>query len=192
MGRFAQGPGVPPARLINTTAPVAGGGDLSNNRTISMPAATAVAAGHMTAAQAAALSAATADVAALEALAPVSFVVPSDGTYQTIGAVLVAVPTGFTPTDARRYKYEASVWAKNAAGDTLLTTIRGVVTRVAGVSVLGRAHTPVSADATAAGLAAAVIAVVLVGNEVNVNCTGVVLETLTWGVRLDTTELPDV
>lgn len=182
---------VPSARSIATTAPLTGGGNLSADRTLSMPAATVISAGHMTATHAADLAAAQVDIAALEALAPTSFIVPSDGLFQTIGAVLVAVPTGFTPTDARRYKYEATVWAKNAAGDTLLSTIRGVVTRVAGVSILGLSQTTVSADATAGALAAAVIAVGLVANEVKVDCTGVVAETLTWGVRLDVTELPD-
>lgn len=41
--------GVPPTRLINTTAPLAGGGDLSVDRTLSMPAATNVADGYLTA-----------------------------------------------------------------------------------------------------------------------------------------------
>lgn len=43
------GPGVPTSRLINTTAPLAGGGDLSADRTISITAATISAAGSMSA-----------------------------------------------------------------------------------------------------------------------------------------------
>lgn len=42
--------GVPPSRQINTTAPLAGGGDLSADRTLSITAATTVAAGSMSAA----------------------------------------------------------------------------------------------------------------------------------------------
>ena len=41
----------PVARTISTTAPLTGGGDLSANKTIAIPAATAAAAGHATAAQ---------------------------------------------------------------------------------------------------------------------------------------------
>lgn len=41
------GPGVPTARLINTTAPLAGGGDLSADRTLSITAATTSAAGSL-------------------------------------------------------------------------------------------------------------------------------------------------
>lgn len=49
------GAGVPLTRQINTTAPLTGGGDLSADRTLAIPAATSAAAGHMTAAQAAKL-----------------------------------------------------------------------------------------------------------------------------------------
>lgn len=55
----AAAPGyVPESRTISTTAPLTGGGDLSANRTIAMPAATALADGYMTAAQAATVAAA--------------------------------------------------------------------------------------------------------------------------------------
>lgn len=49
---------VPASRLINTTAPLTGGGNLSADRTLAMPAATAGNDGYMTAAQAAASHAA--------------------------------------------------------------------------------------------------------------------------------------
>lgn len=42
--------GVPTSRLINTTAPLAGGGNLSGDLTLNMPAATTTTAGHMPAA----------------------------------------------------------------------------------------------------------------------------------------------
>lgn len=45
---FAAG-GVPPTRLINTTAPLAGGGDLSADRTLSIPKATAAVDGYLAA-----------------------------------------------------------------------------------------------------------------------------------------------
>lgn len=49
--------GVPPTRLISTTAPLTGGGDLSANRTLSIPKATAVIDGYLAAADFAAFSA---------------------------------------------------------------------------------------------------------------------------------------
>lgn len=49
--------GVPSTRLINTTAPLAGGGDLSADRTLSIPKSTAVVDGYLAAADFAAFSA---------------------------------------------------------------------------------------------------------------------------------------
>jgi hypothetical protein len=46
----AQGPGVPTTRTISTTAPLSGGGDLSADRTLSIPAATTSVDGYLTAA----------------------------------------------------------------------------------------------------------------------------------------------
>lgn len=43
---FSSG-GVPPTRLINTTAPLSGGGDLSADRTLSIPQATALVDGYL-------------------------------------------------------------------------------------------------------------------------------------------------
>ena len=57
----ATAPGyVPESRTISTTAPLTGGGDLSANRTIAMPAATGAADGYMTAARAGIVDAFTA------------------------------------------------------------------------------------------------------------------------------------
>jgi hypothetical protein len=49
--------GVPSTRLINTTAPLAGGGDLSADRTLSLPVATALQDGYLSAASFAAFAA---------------------------------------------------------------------------------------------------------------------------------------
>lgn len=55
----AAAPGyVPESRKINTTAPLTGGGDLTADRTLAMPAATGASDGYMTAAQAATVAAA--------------------------------------------------------------------------------------------------------------------------------------
>ena len=51
---------VPDTRKINTTAPLTGGGDLSADRTLAIPAATAVADGYMTSTQAGLVNGATA------------------------------------------------------------------------------------------------------------------------------------
>lgn len=47
----AGGGAVPPSRTISTTAPLTGGGDLSANRVLAIPAATAVSDGYMTSTQ---------------------------------------------------------------------------------------------------------------------------------------------
>ena len=56
----AIGGTVPSTRKINTTAPLTGGGDLSADRTLAIPAATAVADGYMSSTQAALVNGATA------------------------------------------------------------------------------------------------------------------------------------
>lgn len=61
--------GVPTTRQINTTAPLTGGGDLSADRTIAMPAATTTNAGYMTSAQATTLANAQPGNANLTAIA---------------------------------------------------------------------------------------------------------------------------
>ena len=63
------GGGVPASRQINTTSPLTGGGDLSADRTLSMPAANVSSAGYMTAAQATTLAAAQPGNANLTAIA---------------------------------------------------------------------------------------------------------------------------
>lgn len=63
------GGGVPSSRTINTTSPLQGGGDLSADRTISIPAATTTAGGYMTAAQATTLANAQPGNANLTAIA---------------------------------------------------------------------------------------------------------------------------
>ena len=63
------GGGVPSSRTINTTSPLTGGGDLSADRTISIPAATTTAGGYMTAAQATTLANAQPGNANLTAIA---------------------------------------------------------------------------------------------------------------------------
>ena len=55
----AGGGAVPPSRTISTTSPLQGGGDLSANRTLSIPAATATTSGYMTSTQVSTLSAAS-------------------------------------------------------------------------------------------------------------------------------------
>ncbi len=57
---IVPGGGVPATRLINTTAPLMGGGDLSADRTLSMPQASAVQDGYLSAADFATFSTATA------------------------------------------------------------------------------------------------------------------------------------
>jgi hypothetical protein len=57
----AGGGAVPPSRTISTTAPLTGGGDLSANRTLAIPAATAGSDGYMTSTQVGTLATAASD-----------------------------------------------------------------------------------------------------------------------------------
>lgn len=105
----AAAPGyVPATRRVDTSAPLTGGGDLSANRTISMPAATVASDGYATAAQITAIgtaqstaTAAAAAAAAAQAIAnaavPKSLATATDqGLYSTgVGAWAAATLTAF-------------------------------------------------------------------------------------------------
>lgn len=89
------GPGVPSARLINTTAPITGGGDLSADRTIAISAATTAVAGSMSAIDKLKLDNVWIDVTAN----PTALVLTANTGAQNItaiNAILSAAPNGST------------------------------------------------------------------------------------------------
>lgn len=154
----AVAPGIiPPTRTITTTAPLAGGGDLSADRTISIPAATGASDGYATAAQitaigtaqstatAAAGAAAAAQVTASAAI-PKSLATAADqGLYSTaIDAWAASALTSFG----------RSLWAAvDATAFKLLVTYSKGDVGLGSVDNTSDANKPVStAQATADGL----------------------------------------
>lgn len=91
----ATGPGVPSARLINTTAPITGGGDLSADRAIAISAATTAVAGSMSAIDKLKLDNVWIDVTSN----PTALVLVANTGAQNItaiNAILAAAPNGST------------------------------------------------------------------------------------------------
>jgi len=137
------GGAVPETRKINTSSPLTGGGDLSADRTLAMPAATVASDGYATAAQITAIGTAQATA---NAAIPKSLATAADqGLYSTgIGAWAVSTLTSFG----------RSLWAVvDAAAFKLLVTYSKSDVGLGNVDNTSDVGKPVStAQATADGL----------------------------------------
>lgn len=124
----------------------------------------------------------------LRAYAPASavVVVAADGTYQTAPLGSVTLPV-FTPAVGRLYRLRATVFAAVVAG-------AGRASRVVEAAIV-RGVTPVTqvlqaASGTDAAVEAIVVAVSRDGDDVELTCTGVAVDTLNWGALVEILDLP--